>query len=156
MLLTFDFKTVEEAKEFLAGLKANPQRGATPNEFPVPAGQTSISQMSPPFPPAAAVVHPAPDVTAIVEPNKNKPGRPKKAVVIAVGDGASTTFSIPGKQKEYGIEDCRTALSNLFDTKGREAAKAALAEFKAARVTDLKADQYRGFVVLCETLGQPE
>lgn len=62
----------------------------------------------------------------------------------------------PVKEKEYGIEDCRTALSNLFDAKGREVAKSVLTEFKVARIGELKAEQYAAFVERCEAAGKPE
>jgi len=135
MLLTFDFKTVEEAQEFLAGLVAKPQTAGVADESL--ARDLAAEPAKAFFTPEGSTA-----VAAIVEPEKKKRGPKPKAG--------------PVKEKVYGIEDCRTALSGLFDVKGRDAAKAALAEFKVARIGELKADQYRGFIVLCETLSQPE
>ena len=132
MLLTFDFKTVEEAQEFLAGLLVKPQQFCSSDDpvkgcYGPPANGSELEEDCGGSP--------------VVPPEKKKPGRPKKAAK---------------PETVYGLEDCRNALSNLFDIKGRDAAKAALAEFKVARIGELKADQYRSFIVLCETRGQPE
>ncbi|HJW82413.1 MAG TPA: hypothetical protein VJ396_09235 [Acidiferrobacterales bacterium] len=118
MLLTFDFKNIEEAQEFLAGLLAKPNR---PELVVAPD----------------AVAMPAKDS----ESAPKKPGRPKKATA-------------PEPAKEHTIDDCRTALSQLFDKKGREAAKSALETFNVARVGELTASVYALFIVTCAELSK--
>lgn len=137
MLLTFDFKTVEEAQEFLADLIAGRPRAGSAKEpaVVVPAAEPAVGS-------AKGDLEEDCGTSPVPAVEKKKPGRPKKTA--------------PAKEKEYGIEDCRAALSALFDVKGRDAAKAALAEFKVARIGELKSEQYRGFVVMCEDLSQPE
>lgn len=149
MLLTWEFKSVEEVQEFLAGLTAKPQLAGQLG-VAKPTGAVAVEPAKHSENPPVLVPEPRAEVTAaslgipagIVVPEKKKRGPKPKAEKVA--------------EKEYGIEDCRAALSGLFDAKGRDAAKAALAEFKVARIGELKADQYRGFIVLCETLSQPE
>lgn len=142
MLLTFDFKTVEEAQEFLAGLIAKPA-------------------LTPPAPrDLGLVVSPAKDSAAMTKPEP--PLGDDKPELVAESPAPEKKKRGPKPKapteptKEYGIEDCRAALSALFDAKGRDAAKAALAEFKVERIGGLKPEQYRGFIVLCETMSQPE
>lgn len=118
MLLTFDFKTVEEAQAFLL------------KNFTNQTAEVLVERAT------------NPTATEVKEPLEKKKRGPKPKA--------------KEPEKVYGIEDCRTALSGLFDAKGRDAAKAALAEFKVARIGELKPDQYRGFIVTCETSGQPE
>ena len=151
MLLTFDFKTVEEAQDHLAWLLKKPGPNLTATEV---VDRTKEKLQDAPRPPV-----PVKDIEATIEILEKKKRGPKPKA----GRNFSDVQILAAKQaaekavaKEYGIEDCRTALSGLFDVKGRDAAKAALAEFKVARIGELKADQYRGFIVLCETLSQPE
>lgn len=149
MLLTFDFKTAEEAHAFLLKNFTNQTAdimvlAAQPTAT---ESRASYEKTDGPFMPAGALVERAtnPTATEVQELlGKKKRGPKPKAAPELV------------KEKEYGTEDCRAALSGLFDIKGRDTAKAALAEFKVARIGELKADQYRGFIVLCETLSQPE
>lgn len=145
MQLTFDFKTVEEAQEFLKGLTRGRQPEVAPTQE-LPAAPVGPSKNSYGESPVKVGLEAAQHIQVLAdkvpETEKKKRGpKPKTA---------------PEPTKVYGLEDCRTALSALFDAKGRDAAKAALAEFKVVRIGELKADQYRGFIVLCETLSQPE
>lgn len=91
--------------------------------------------------------------------------RPSPQAAIAEPEVAipaqAKTINTPAKSKtagvkKYGLEDCRNALSELFDAKGRDVAKAALAEFKAAKVGDLIEAEYADFISLCVTRGTPE
>jgi len=140
MLLTFDFKTVEEAQEFLAGLAAKPMRRAV--VLNPEAVATVKSAVAPSFviapPPAGSLAPgsliPCDEHGNLVAPKK--PGRPKKAPVLE-------------PEKELTIDDCRAALSQLFDKKGREAAKSALATFKVARIGELTAPDYAQFIQTC-------
>jgi len=118
MLLTFDFKTVEEAQDHLAWLLKKPVQGQQP--------------VSP-----AAPVEPAKDS----DPASKKHGPKPKAEVAA-------------EIKSYTIDDCRDALSQLFDKRGRDAAKCALEAFKVARIGELTAPVYAQFIETCANLAK--
>lgn len=145
----FNFNTIIEAQEFLEGLSGRqPEAPPSPKGPTVPDGPSKSFVVSEP---KAVVLNPeakafietvaASPLPPFVEPAEKKKRGPKpKAEPV----------------KEYGIEDCRTALSNLFDVKGREVAKSVLTEFKVDRVTYLKPEQYRDFIIRCESTGQPE
>lgn len=156
----FNFKTIIEAQEFLAGYMNKPAGAGYPlaPEFSVPAPQAVVLN------PEAVVLKPKTTVTVTA-------GEDEFAGMPVDADGFIQTTAEPKaekkkrgpkpktepvKEKEYGIEDCRTALSNLFDAKGREVAKSVLTEFKVARIGELKAEQYAAFVERCEATGKPE
>jgi hypothetical protein len=135
--VSVEFDTFQEAQEFLAQHAQKPFEPArNPTATEVLARQQAYNATGPD---GSVLLEP---IVATIEKVLER-GRPKKAPA-------------PEPVKEYGIEDCRAALSALFDAKGRESAKAALAEFKVARVGELTSDQYRGFVGMCETLSEPE
>lgn len=121
----FNFKTILEAQEFLAGLSGG-QQVSGPVSSPVSVPDSLFKD-------SATVAHPA-----------------APALVTAGLQGTGLPDVI------YSIEDCRTALSNLFDVKGREVAKSVLTEFKVDRVTYLKPEQFAAFIGRCEAAGKPE
>jgi len=141
----FNFKTILEAQEFLEGLSGR-QLEANPSPK-VPLVPEMPSKHSEPET-VVTVAHPVPSVDKPVfvgidfaAPEKKKRGpKPKAALPDVI----------------YGIEDCRAALSNLFDTKGREVAKTVLMGFGANRVIDLKADKYALFIERCQAASAPE
>lgn len=153
----FNFKTILEAQEFLEGLSGRqPEAPPSPKGPMVPGGPSkdsaTVAHSAPPISePQAVVLNPkakvfietitASPLPPFVEPAEKKKRGPKpKAEPV----------------KEYGIEDCRNALSSLFDVKGHEVAKSVLTEFKVDRVAYLKPEQFAAFIERCKTAGQPE
>lgn len=144
----FNFKTIIEAQEFLAGMTQQTGRQPEQPKFSHPteavSGRTQataeeLTLMKTKIEEANAAL----DV--VVEAKKKRGPKPKAEVA------AEKALA-----KEYGIEDCRNALSSLFDEKGREVAKSVLSEFKVDRVTYLKPEQYRDFIIRCESASKPE
>ena len=121
MLLTFAFKTVEEAQAFLLKNFTNQT-----------ADNAALAVQPISFPPGA-LEQAAKDTETATAPAPKKRGPKPKAE----------------PTKEYTIDDCRDALSALFDKKGRDAAKRVLTEFKVARIGELTAPDYGMFILTC-------
>lgn len=131
----FNFKTILEAQEFLANQVIDAAAVSLPGSVVTEPKVVAIN------PEATAFAHTGTqDVLDTPVPAKKKRS-PKVKVE---------------KTIDYGVEDCRTALGKLFDAKGRDVAKSALAKFNAARVTELKAEQYIDFITTCEKMSAPE
>lgn len=137
----FNFKTIIEAQEFLGGLTTTV---SGPARLPVKLAPDMPSKDSIPIAGGPIYFDQKPDFSVPISeqpaPEKKKRGPKPKAELV----------------KEYGIEDCRNALRNLFDVKGREVAKSVLTEFKVDRVTYLKPEQFAAFIERCKTASQPE
>ena len=144
MLLTFEFKTVEEAQAFLLKNFTNQT-----------ADNMALSAQPPISFPPGAFEQAAKDSEPMATPTK-KPGRPKKAVEkhVPADPAPGTVLEKPEPFKQYTIDDCRTALSHLFDKKGREAAKRALEGYQVARIGELTAPVYAQFIETCADLSK--
>lgn len=134
--VSFEFKTILDAREFLDRVEGpatvvwNGPHGEVPKPGEVVwSGHHTISK-----------VDEAPAI--LTEPKKRGP-KPKAKPE-------------PEPAPLTTIEDCRTALSDLFSAKGRDAAKDVLAQFKNAdgfplkAVSELQVTDYGEFIAACK------
>lgn len=122
MLLTFEFKTVKEAQEFLEGLIGGPK----PAESVIPS-----------LP--ATPVEPSQDSTAKLKRGRQaKIKAPAPEPLLAAGQTNVT--------KEAAFK----ALENLINTKGYDAGRDVLKILGVARFPELKPEQYASLVAACE------
>lgn len=160
--VSFEFKTILDAREFLdrvdgpATVVWNGPHGEVPKPGEVVwNGVHEISK-----------VDEAPAI--LTEPKKRGP-KPKtkpdykvlpqevsgtRLIADAIKDPVIEKIEKPGALTT--IEDCRTALSDLFSAKGRDAAKDVLARFKNAdgfplkAVSELQVTDYGKFIAACK------
>lgn len=122
MLLTFEFKTIEEAKAFLDSLSAGQPAPAIP--------------VAPGLPPVAGGLSkdPAPEV--------KKPKRKKAEPVIEP--------PVAGGQSNVTTEAAFSALETLINTKGYAAGRKVLQDLGAKRFPEVNPDQYPALVAVCQ------
>lgn len=143
----FAFKTILEAREFLDRVE---RYGIEVNKDPY-----SITKVD--------------EAPAILSEPKKRGPKPKtkpdykvlpqevsgtRLIADAIKDPVIEKIEKPGALTT--VEDCRTALSDLFDAKGRDVAKAVLAQFKNAdgfplkAVSELQVTDYGKFIAACK------
>ena len=154
--ITYEFDTEDQALQFLARDKAQPvqlnltaearPRGRPPKQNAVAAVQAET--------PAPQTAHP---VVAATAPKTAVTGVPP--VVAPVGTPASQVpvAAVPkvANQPVQAVQtvtqdNVRTALREVFNTKGATVATAILSQFKAARVSDIKPEQFADFIKACQ------
>lgn len=120
--LTFNFDTEQGAVEFLTRK--------------LPSAEPEQPGPSAPVEPAAA----------------KKRGRPKRvAEAIPQAPVSPGMDEALGKTAVHSIEDVRAALARLNEAKGIATAKGVLAKFGAARISEVKAEDYSAFVADCDS-----
>src|SRR3990167_10552785 len=102
-------------------------RGRPPeNAFAAVQAETPTPKM------ASAVAAKAPQTATPVAAAPKAPNQPVQAVQTATHDSV------------------RTALREVFNTKGATVATAILQQFKAARISDIKPEQFADFIKACQ------
>lgn len=149
MLLTFDFKTVEEAQEFLEGLFAGraAKRVVSPTPAPPAGGPSKDSEPAPKKRGRRASTETkGPDASMTA-------AEAERRTVEHVGrlqDAALTAAGIPESVKLVTKDTVRAALSAVIDAKGLPEAEAILAAFGAQSIGGLKPEDYAAVVRKCE------
>ena len=132
--ITYEFETEDQALQFLARGKEAPglavevrPRGRPPkNAVAAVQAETSAPQT------ASAVAATAPQTTTPVTAVPKAPNQPVQAVQTSTHDSV------------------RAALREVFNTKGATVATAILQQFKAARISDVKPEQFADFIKACQ------
>ena len=142
-----DVADVNAAIQFLNGLVPMDQRDAVRSPSTKPLGVVPVTALD--------------DPSVGAEPEKRKPGRPKKevppaveAAVEAVGkpedsSSAPTTDSSAPATTTLTLDDVRSALQGYTRKHSIEAGIELLKKFDAQRVSELPADKYTDFVKEC-------
>ena len=137
--VTVEFETIEQAAQFLAHNEVQqmitihsdapaPKRGRPPKQNAVAAVQAE----TPAPQTASAVAATAPQTTTPVTAVPKVPNQPVQAVQTSTHDSV------------------RAALREVFNTKGATVATAILQQFKAARISDVKPEQFADFIKACQ------
>ena len=144
MLLTFEFKTVEEAGEFLKRLVSAPQQEASTAGAAPPTADASLFKDSAPQP-------------AFPIPQREQEDT-EHAATVAAGREVTKKRGRPAKKtdaapptRELTIDDCRQALSDVLDAKGYDEATRILSAFQAVKVGDVKPAQFAEFIQTCQS-----
>lgn len=91
-------------------------------------------------------VEKATDILALVKgesaEDEQEESKPARKAAPPVDEPVDQSDEVPCETAEYTIEEVRKAFAAYGKAKGKDAAKAVLARFGAAKVTELKAEQY--------------
>lgn len=71
-------------------------------------------------------------------------------------ESGETPETPPETETSGSVEDCKTALKGLNDTKGMQVCIDVLSRFGAKRISDLKEGQYPDFIAKCEAVKNGE
>jgi len=152
--VTVEFNTIAEAVAFLAPAAAAsivPQAATEPLQSPKPrirskpATATPVESLPLPLPVAEA---PVPIAAALKVPNQPVQAIPAPTPVAAAptpAPVAATVVSDSGQQQATA-EGVRLALREVFNKRGAKTATELLKSFGAASISQIKPEQYAGFV----------
>lgn len=146
--LTFEFNTIEEARDFL-NIRFPGSKTLTPGDaVKVPLTKAAKRTM----PPATAPVeNAAPPVSPVTSADKVQ-GTPVEG-----GTNASSAKAAPKAPNNpvqavaaVNADAVRLALREVFNKSGAKAATDLLKEFGAARISDVKPEQFTAFIKACQ------
>ena len=140
LTLSFKFNTLADAEDFLRHASNQVFDGANPTPTPAPVK-----------PEAPAPVAPAAE--SETPKAKNRRGRPPRVpgATKAVDPApVSPELSRALDNAKVTLDDVRAALSRVNEAKGMPVARAVLAQFGAARVSEVPMDKYADFILACE------
>ena len=143
--VTVEFETIEQAAQFLAHNEVQ-QMITIHSDAPAPKRGRPLKQN------AVAAVQaetPAPQTASAVAATAPIGAAPVVATPAPVA-AAPKAANQPVQGIPTSHDVVRTALREVFNTKGATVATAILSQFKAARVSDVKPEQFADFIKACQ------
>ena len=142
--ITYECETVEQAVQFL--------RGAIPDADTVAKQRATFAKAQKEAPP---VVASTPIGSAIIAPGATGTGSAAAPTPLAAMKEPNKPVTVqpapPPQPVGVSDVDVRNALREVFNAKGAKIATELLKQFGAARVSDIKPEQYINFIEACAT-----